>query len=82
MSLEKRSKYLVFKFWETMYDICYLVFGNLPVTYDVKHKMNMAYMRYQMKRDWKTDAMIPRMMRRNAVAGFLVYKVGKRTAFA
>ena len=51
MSLEKRSKYLVFKFWETMYDICYLVFGNLPVTYDVKHKMNMAYMRYQMKRD-------------------------------
>lgn len=51
MSLEKRSKYLVFKFWETMYDVCYLVFGNLLVTFDVKHKMNMAYMRYQMKRD-------------------------------
>ncbi|AUE23263.1 hypothetical protein Ro1_00037 [Raoultella phage Ro1] len=51
MSLEKRSKYLVFKFWEIMYDVCYFVFGNLPVTYDVKHKMNMAYMRYQMKRD-------------------------------
>ncbi|AFU63762.1 hypothetical protein GECvBMG_gp246c [Salmonella phage GEC_vB_MG] len=40
--------YYTFKFWEKMYDLRYFMFGNLPITYDVKHKMNMAYMKYQM----------------------------------
>ncbi|QXL90425.1 hypothetical protein [Salmonella phage NINP13076] len=29
------------------------MFGNLPITYDIKHKMNMAYMKYQMSQNKK-----------------------------
>uniref|UniRef100_A0AAU8GE65 Uncharacterized protein n=1 Tax=Salmonella phage vB_SEnST11_KE22 TaxID=3161173 RepID=A0AAU8GE65_9CAUD len=45
--------YYTFKFWEKLYDVSYFVFGNLPITYDIKHKMNMAYMRYQMSQNQK-----------------------------
>lgn len=42
---------LIFKFWEKLYDLSYFLFGNLPITYDIKHKMNMAYVNYHLKRN-------------------------------
>ncbi|AKJ73566.1 hypothetical protein SP40_125 [Salmonella phage 40] len=45
--------YYTLKFWEKLYDVSYFVFGNLPITYDIKHKMNMAYMKYQMSQKQK-----------------------------
>lgn len=43
--------YYIFKFWEKLYDLSYFLFGNLPITYDVKHKMNMAWMNYHLKKN-------------------------------
>ena len=43
----------LFKFWEKVYDVSYFVFGNLPITWDVKNQMNMAYVRYHLHTDKK-----------------------------
>lgn len=40
--------YYKFKCWEKLYDLSYLIFGNLPVTEDIKHKMYLSYMKYRL----------------------------------
>lgn len=53
MSFERKCDYVAFKFWEKVYDLSFWLFGHLPITYDVKNKMNMAYMRYHLHKDHK-----------------------------
>lgn len=48
MDIEQvKNKYL-WKFWEYAHAASWYVLGDLPFTWDLKHKRNMAYMRYTM----------------------------------
>lgn len=53
MTLERRIDYVKWKLWSFAYGVSWYVFGNLPITYDIKHLMNMAYTRYTLHRDHK-----------------------------
>lgn len=53
MTLNRKIDFIKFKFWELAYDVSYFVLGNLPYTYEVKHKMNMAYIRFHLHEDQK-----------------------------
>lgn len=39
---------LRYQFWEKLYDLSWLVFRDMPITWSIKHKMNMAYVAWQL----------------------------------
>lgn len=43
---ERQVDKLKWKLWEIAYSISYDVFGDLPITWDIKHKRNNAFFRY------------------------------------
>lgn len=51
MSVKKLLFKIRWKAYEALYSICWHVFGQLPITWDMKHRRNMAFTAYQLLRD-------------------------------
>jgi len=48
MSWQRKKDKALWKMWEYAHVASWYVLGDLPFTWDLKHKRNMAYMRYTM----------------------------------
>ena len=46
MSTQRKIDKALWKFWQVAHDVSWFVFGDLPLTWELKHKRNMAYFRY------------------------------------
>lgn len=51
MSVKKLLFKIRWKAYEALYSICWHVFGQLPITWDMKHRRNMAFAAYQLLKD-------------------------------
>ena len=49
--MNRAFKKWVWKFWEMTYSLSWFLFGNLPITWDIKAKRNKAYFAYVLHRD-------------------------------
>lgn len=53
MSLQRKIDKALWKFWQKAHEVSWFVFGDLPFTWELKHKRNMAYVRYTLHTDKK-----------------------------
>lgn len=51
MSYQRKFDKLLWKFFEYAHKVSWYVLGDLPFTWDMKHKRNMAYIRYVLHTD-------------------------------
>lgn len=51
MSIKKQAYKLRWKGYECLYSASWHIFGQMPITWDLKHKRNMAFTAYQLLRD-------------------------------
>lgn len=51
MTLKKRLYKLRWQAWEYAYSASWHIFGQMPITWDIKHRRNMAFTAFQLLRD-------------------------------